>query len=138
MKKTLLLISFLVSIAILTTGCTYSQKEPQQTNKQVSPAESESVAATGIIKEFSMTAKKWEFEPSQITVNKGDTVKLHIESIDVKHGFGLSAFGVNENLSPGKTVDVEFVADRTGTFTFACTVFCGSGHSGMKGQLIVK
>lgn len=85
-----------------------------------------------------MTAKKWNFSPSTITVNRGDTVKLHIESIDVKHGFGLSAFGINEDLSPGKAVDVELVADKTGSFTFVCTVFCGSGHSGMKGQLIVK
>ena len=93
---------------------------------------------TGEVKEFNMTAKKWDFNPNTITVNKGDTVKLHIESIDVTHGFGLSEFGINKQLEPGKTIDVEFVADKTGTFTFRCTVICGSGHSGMNGQLIIK
>lgn len=93
---------------------------------------------TGEVKEFNMTAKNWEFNPSTITVNKGDTVKLHIESVDVTHGFGLTEFGINEWLKPGKPVNVEFVADKTGTFTFACTVFCGSGHDSMQGQLVVQ
>ena len=90
------------------------------------------------VKEFKMTAKKWEFVPDTITVNEGDTVKLEIESIDVTHGFGLSAFGINENLKSGETVEVEFVADKKGEFTFICSVFCGSGHGAMKGTLVVE
>ena len=90
------------------------------------------------VKEFNMVARQWDFEPSTITVNEGDTVLLYIQRVDVGHGFGLSAFGINEYLAPGQTVDVEFVADQKGTFQFACSVSCGSGHSGMKGQLIVE
>lgn len=92
----------------------------------------------GMIKEFNMRAFKWSFDPATITVNKGDRVKLHIISEDVTHGFNLPAFGINENLAPGKTTDIEFIANKTGTFTFVCSVFCGSGHSDMIGQLIVK
>ena len=90
------------------------------------------------IKEFDMIARTWEFEPSTITVNKGDTVLLHIQSVDKMHGFGLSAFGVNEYLAPGEVLDIEFLADRIGTFTYLCTIYCGSGHGDMKGQLIVE
>ena len=90
------------------------------------------------IKEFTMTAKNWKFEPSIITVNEGDTVKLFIESVDVTHGFQLIDFDVNENLKPGKIVNIEFVADKKGTFSFFCSVPCGSGHQQMKGTLIVK
>lgn len=93
---------------------------------------------TAEVKEFQMTAKKWDFTPDTITVNEGDTVKLVIESIDVDHGFAISDFGVNERLEPGKTVTVEFIADKSGTFTFFCNVFCGSGHSHMEGTLIVN
>lgn len=118
---------------ILVSGCTQ-----QGTQQSATPTTPTQTAPTGEVKEFTMTAKNWEFSPSTITVNKGDTVKLHIKSIDVTHGFGLPDFGINENLAPGKTVDVEFVADKAGTFTFVCTVYCGSGHGGMKGQLIVK
>ena len=90
------------------------------------------------VKEFSVTAKRWEFDPAVITVNQGDTVKLTVESIDVSHGFAISQFGINRYLTPGKTQEVEFVADKTGTFSFFCTVPCGSGHSSMRGTLIVE
>lgn len=113
--------------------------QPIKTQPTVLDEETSKQQLAGGVKEFNMTAQKWQFNPGTITVNKGDTVKLHVESVDVAHGFELSAFGVNERLEPGKTVDVEFVASKTGTFTFACTVSsCGSGHSGMKGQLVVK
>lgn len=118
----LLIAVVLVSGCTDTTGDTTGKEEP---------------TTGGEVREFEMTAQQWEFIPSTITVNKGDIVKLHITSIDVAHGFGLPDFGINERLEPEKTVDVEFVADKTGTFTFTCTVFCGFSHGRMKGQLIV-
>ena len=90
------------------------------------------------VKEFSMIAKKWQFDPSTINVKQGDKVRLKIKSIDVTHGFSLLDFNVNENLEPGKEITVEFVADKKGEFSFFCSVFCGEGHSGMKGKLIVE
>jgi heme/copper-type cytochrome/quinol oxidase subunit 2 len=93
---------------------------------------------SGNVKEFNIVARQWEFDPSVIEVNQGDRVILHIESVDVTHGFGLPEFNINEELRPGETVDVEFVADKKGSFTFSCTVYCGSGHGSMKGTLIVN
>lgn len=90
------------------------------------------------IKEFIMTAKKWEFDPRIITVNNGDTVQLHITSMDVEHGFMLPDFNINKQLHPNQTTDIEFVADKIGTFTFSCNVFCGTNHSRMNGSLIVE
>ena len=90
------------------------------------------------LKEFTMTAKRWEFAPTTITVNRGDKVKLTIKSLDVDHGFEISDFNVNKKLVPGETTVVEFTADKTGTFTFSCNVSCGAGHSDMQGRLIVK
>ncbi len=85
-----------------------------------------------------MTASQWKFEPNVITVKQGDIIMLQIKSIDVTHGFNLPAFGVNKQLEPGKTVTVQFVADKKGTFVFSCSVVCGSGHSGMAGRLVVE
>lgn len=90
------------------------------------------------VREFTMTAKQWEFIPSNIVVSKGDIVKLHIESIDVEHGIALPDFGINEDLPVGEIVDIEFLADKAGTFVFRCSVFCGSGHTDMTGQLVVE
>jgi cytochrome c oxidase subunit II len=90
------------------------------------------------VKEFSIIAKNWRFEPSLIEVNEGDTVKLTVESVDITHGISIPAFKVNENLQPGDKVAIEFVANKKGEFPFICSVFCGSGHGGMRGTLIVK
>ena len=92
----------------------------------------------GSYKEFEITAKKFKFIPLDIVVNKGDNVRLIITSTDVAHGFAMPEYGINEKLPVGEPVTIEFTADKQGTFTFLCSVFCGSGHSGMKGQLIVK
>ena len=96
------------------------------------------VVSDSKIKEFDMTPKQFEFIPSTITVNKGDKVRLNVKSIDGAHGFAISEFGINENLKPGVTKTIEFIADKTGEFAFFCSVYCGAGHSGMNGKLIVK
>lgn len=90
------------------------------------------------IKEFTMTASQWKFEPNEIIVNEGDKVRLSVTSIDVAHGLSIPDYGIDEYLSPGQTVNIEFIADRKGTFPFACSVSCGVGHSGMGGKLIVN
>lgn len=91
-----------------------------------------------IVKEFIMTAKKWEFTPSTITVNQGDIVKITITSTDGTHGFSLRDFDINERLEHNIPVTIEFVADKSGTFPFRCNIPCGSGHSSMDGTLVVQ
>jgi cytochrome c oxidase subunit II len=90
------------------------------------------------VKSFDITAKQWEFIPNRIEVNKGDSVTLFIASIDVNHGIGIPDFGVFTALKPGQTTEVQFIADKAGTYTFFCNVQCGSGHRGMTGTLIVN
>lgn len=96
-----------------------------------------SVQPTGV-KEIRITAKQWEFQPATVAVNRGDRVRLIVKSIDVSHGFSLPDFGVNTRLEPSVDTVVEFTADKTGTFTYFCSVVCGSGHSEMRGTLTVN
>ena len=88
--------------------------------------------------EIKMTARKYEFDPSAITVKKGERVKLLITALDRDHGFKLEVFGINQKLKKGETATVEFTADKTGTFLFQCSEFCGFGHGRMKGKLVVE
>ncbi len=90
------------------------------------------------VKEFQITASQWVFEPNTITVKQGDAVRLLIKSIDVTHGFNIPDYGIDEELTPGNVTIVEFVADKPGEFTFFCSIFCGIGHAGMNGKLIVS
>ncbi|MBZ5561370.1 MAG: cupredoxin domain-containing protein [Acidobacteriia bacterium] len=87
--------------------------------------------------EIKMTAKKYRFDPNEITVKKGQHVKLLITALDRDHGFKLEAFNINQKLKKGETETIEFTADKTGTFPFQCSEFCGLGHGKMKGKLVV-
>jgi cytochrome c oxidase subunit II len=88
--------------------------------------------------EFQITSSKYDFSPSSLHVKKGDHVRLVIAALDHDHGFRLDEFHINEKIEKGKTVMVEFRADKTGTFPFRCSNFCGLGHRGMKGTLVVE
>lgn len=90
------------------------------------------------IREIKMIARRWEFEPSEIRVGLGETVRFTITNEDVNHGFAIPTLGVNQFVGAGETVSVEFTADKAGKHTFFCNVFCGSGHEGMRGTLIVE
>ena len=129
MKATYLIILFF-SLLILVYGC------------GVSGAAVSANSLTGETKEFDIKAKKWDFSPDTITVNKGDKVILNIESLDdgsgIGHGIVIHEFGVSKSFRGGDLVTVEFLADKKGTFIFFCSVYCGSGHGSMKGKLIVK
>jgi len=89
------------------------------------------------ISKVELELSQWKFTPDIITVKKGSHVILTLTSKDVDHGIGIAGYDVKQKLSAGATVDVEFDADKTGEFPFYCTVYCGSGHSAMKGKLIV-
>lgn len=90
------------------------------------------------MKNFVITAKQWTFTPGEIVVNKWDTVRLEITSVDVKHWFNIPEYNINKTLVPWEKIVVEFVADKAGTFSFFCNVMCGTGHRDMKWTLIVK
>jgi len=132
MKKILLLL--VLSIFLISACAQQKTESPEQFVGQGSDVP----PSPGELKEFRITARQFQFEPATIEVNKGDQVRLIVTSADVPHGFAIKEYGINERLEAGKPVTIEFTADKEGTFTTFCSVFCGSGHSGMKGQLVVK
>jgi cytochrome c oxidase subunit 2 len=95
-------------------------------------------AAPSGVRKFTMTAKNYEFDPSVITVKKGEKVRLIITATDRDHGIKLDAFDVNQVLKKGDPTTIEFTADKAGTFEFKCSVYCGLGHRKMKGKLVVE
>ncbi len=84
-----------------------------------------------------VTAKKYEFSPSTITLKRGVPVVLEIESLDRRHGFQIKDLGVDQEIAPGTPTRIRLVPDKAGTFEFHCDVFCGSGHEDMAGQIVV-
>ncbi|MEW6456091.1 MAG: cupredoxin domain-containing protein [Acidobacteriota bacterium] len=94
-------------------------------------------ATTGKEKVIEIKAKKFSYSPNIITVNKGDLVVLKLTSEDVTHGFFLDGYGVDFFVNPGETRSTIFRANKTGRFSFRCSVTCGSFHPYMIGYLKV-
>lgn len=126
----------IILILILTVFLTSCAAKP--TAEPVNTEPTSTNEPQGTVKEITMTAKQFEFQPAKITVKKGDRLRLKITSTDVAHGFAIKEYGIRQKLDPGKEEIVEFTADKTGTFTYYCSVQCGSGHGAMKGTLIVE
>ncbi|MEK7449037.1 MAG: cupredoxin domain-containing protein [Planctomycetota bacterium] len=87
---------------------------------------------------FEIKAKKFEYSPNVIKVNKGDTVRLRLISQDVHHGFYLDGYEIKTSAHPGQEGSLKFVADKNGKFVFRCSVTCGEFHPYMVGYLVVE
>jgi cytochrome c oxidase subunit II len=78
-----------------------------------------------------VTAKRFAFEPAEITVKKGEAVELELTSVDVPHGLRIRELKIDLRVNKGKKADAVFTPQTTGTFVGHCSVFCGSGHGEM-------
>jgi cytochrome c oxidase subunit II len=83
-------------------------------------------------KTIAITAQRFYFSPNEITVKKGQEVKLVIRSKDVSHGLLIEDLGVKTEIKKGQTAEIMFTPDTAGTFEGKCAHFCGSGHGSMK------
>jgi len=83
-------------------------------------------------------AKRFGFTPDQITLKKGETVKIRLVSEDVTHGFFLRPLKIDEEVSPGQPTDILLTPEQTGTFTTICDHFCGVNHGNMKMTIVVS
>ena len=81
------------------------------------------------VKEFSMTSfvemvdgkPKPQYSLKEITVNKGDKVRIKITVTSGMHDFKIDEYGIYADTQLNKESVVEFVADKAGEFTYYCT-----------------
>jgi cytochrome c oxidase subunit II len=83
-------------------------------------------------------AKDFEFIPDTIRVKEGTLVTLKLKSIEGTHGFELGAFGIDATLEENIEKIVDFYAAEKGIYGIRCSHFCGIGHLGMTGELIIE
>ena len=87
---------------------------------------------------IAITAKRFEFSPNQITLSKGETVKLRIQSEDVTHGLFVRPLGIDAEIAPGRVTELTVTPQAAGTYRAICDHFCGAGHGGMKMTIVVE
>ena len=87
-----------------------------------------------------VTAERFSFTPSRITLTVGDEVEIRVKSQDTAHGFRL--IGTDTDIVIPKRgagdASVVYKAEKAGKWTFECSRMCGAGHNFMRGELVVE
>ena len=123
-------VSVSVSPSVSATPTASPTTSPVATSPKATPVSS--------VKTFTVVGKSFSFTPAEMTVNKGDTVKIIFQNTGGSHDWRIDEFNAQTKvISNGQTETIQFVADKKGTFEYYCSV--GTHRQlGMKGNLIVK
>jgi cytochrome c oxidase subunit 2 len=87
-----------------------------------------------------ISAERFTFTPSRLTVKRGTVIEFRLRSEDTNHGFkivGSSANVIIPKRGRGEATLI-FTADTPGRYTFECSKMCGAGHSFMRGEIVVE
>jgi cytochrome c oxidase subunit 2 len=96
--------------------------------------------------EIYVVARQWmwkvqhpggQSEINELTIPRGQPVKLVMTSEDVIHDFFVPDFRTKQDVVPGRYTRVWFEATRVGDFHFHCAEYCGTEHSRMGGLVHV-
>ena len=90
-----------------------------------------SAMAQAAPRRIEVTAKRFVFEPGEITLKKGQPVVLVLYGKDAAHGLRFRELNVDIKVGANGIKEVQFTPDKTGDFVGHCSVFCGSGHGSM-------
>jgi cytochrome c oxidase subunit 2 len=84
------------------------------------------------VRTVEIVAKRYAFEPGEITLKKGQPVKIVLVSADVAHGFAIKELGIHLVAKDGGRDEETITPDKTGEFQSKCNIFCGMGHASMR------
>ena len=106
------------------------QEETKIENKQVEITEAREIVVEG---------NEFKFSPTSITVEKGEKINLVFKNIGkFPHNFIVDELGItSKTINGGEEDSVEFVSEKTGTFS----MYCGVGNhrqQGMEGEVVVE
>lgn len=87
-----------------------------------------------------ISAERFTFTPSEVTVPPGTVIEFHLRSDDTAHGFRILGQAIDVTIPKrGRgEATVRFTPPEPGTYTFECSRMCGAGHSFMRGTIAVK
>jgi heme/copper-type cytochrome/quinol oxidase subunit 2 len=99
----------------------------------------QSVQERGITpRTFSITARRYKFDPVRIEVFLDDVVRIELKTEDIAHSWTVDGYRIAKRVEPGRPVTFEFRADKVGTFPFYCSLQTEDGCRQMRGELVVK
>jgi len=84
-----------------------------------------------------MLGRLWEWYPA-LELEKGQTYRLHLSSVDWLHGFSLQPENINMMVIPGYEMVLKITPNKSGEYSVICNEYCGIGHHQMIGKIYVK
>jgi cytochrome c oxidase subunit 2 len=94
-------------------------------------------AASAPDQTVAVTVSRDGFQPREVTVRKGETIRLAIKTADGEHCFAVDELRVEKRVLPGRTITVDVTPDKAGTFPFYCCLESGAAADKQRGRLIV-
>jgi cytochrome c oxidase subunit 2 len=83
------------------------------------------------IRTIEIHAHRFSFSPSEITLKKGEAVKLHLVSDDVTHALFIPGLQIKQAVSKNHPAEITITPSSAGDFRGECGSFCGNGHGSM-------
>jgi cytochrome c oxidase subunit 2 len=83
-----------------------------------------------------LLGRLWQWWPI-LELEKGQSYRFHISSIDWQHGFSLQPTNINLSVHPGYEHVLTLTPTEAGEFGIICNEFCGIGHHTMTGKIYV-
>jgi cytochrome c oxidase subunit 2 len=83
-----------------------------------------------------LIARLWQWLPI-LELEKDQSYRLHISSMDWQHGFSLQPVNINLQIHPGYEMVLTVTPDTAGEYGVVCNEFCGIGHHTMIGKIHV-
>jgi cytochrome c oxidase subunit 2 len=86
---------------------------------------------------------QWNFEyetgktADSLVVPVGKAVKIDLNSRDVVHSLYIPAFRIKEDVVPGRTNQMWFIANEVDNYHIFCAEYCGDRHSNMLSKVVV-
>jgi plastocyanin len=108
-------------------------------NSATQTTPSQAVSGTAQMQKVTVEAKEFAFTPSTITLKKGQPAQITFKNMGAfPHNLTIADLNVKtKTIQPGEQDIIQFTPDKTGQFTFMCTV-PGHADKGMKGTLTVQ
>lgn len=141
-----IILVIVVGAIILFSGNTVPDSEVQPTGEDVSNGQAIPTGDDTVLladdmiatREFTIEGSSFKYSVTEMRVKLGETIRVTFKNIEGKHDWKIDEFNVaTKIIDAGEEDTIEFIADKTGTFEYYCSV--GQHRElGMVGTLIVE
>jgi cytochrome c oxidase subunit II len=140
--------SLIIFLIILGISAFHQGHQPPSAKAYINPEQVDVIAPFDEPGLKKVEGKEWDYElvlvastffynPGEVEVPKGSTLKIIATTKDVIHGFEVAGTNINMMLEPGYISEYTTTLDKAGEFLVVCNEYCGVGHHTMKSMIKV-